>query len=127
MSKKVLVVDDDVDILEGIALILEIEGYTVSTIAKGEKTYKRVEEFQPDLVLLDIRMFGTDGRAICKRLKSQKKTKHIPVILVSADPSTKNAKSLSSANDFLAKPFDTVDLITLVRKFTAESTRDART
>src|SRR5258708_29889007 len=90
MSKKVLVVDDDVDILEGIALILEIEGYTVSTIAKGEKTYKRVEEFQPDLVLLDIRMFGTDGRAICKRLKSQKKTKHIPVILVSADPSTKN-------------------------------------
>jgi len=116
--KRVLVVDDDVDILEGIALLLESEGFCVLTTQRGEEVYRRINEFHPDLVLLDVLMSGSDGRVICKKLKSTDKTKQMPVLLISADPTAKYGSVRSGANDFLAKPFNTEELIKKVRKYT---------
>lgn len=120
MLKKVLIVDDDKDILEGIAIVLEIEGYSVETITKGEETYKKVDEFKPDIILLDIRMSGSDGRAICRRLKAEGRWKSIPIIMVSADQSAKGSSLAYGADDFLAKPFDTQDLVAVIKKFTVD-------
>ena len=113
-THKILIVDDDESILDSISMTLEDEGYFVSTTPKGEETYKIVDEFMPDLILLDILMSGKDGREICKNLKKDENTKNIPVILISAHPSAAESYHQSGAEDFLAKPFELSSLLTII-------------
>lgn len=117
--KKILVVDDDEGILDAVALILEDAGYEVKTTLKGDETYDRVKTFKPDVIILDVLMSGSDGRHICKNLKHDRVTKNIPVIMISAHPTAKNSVMECGANDFLAKPFDTEELLEKVGKFTS--------
>ncbi|MDQ3008252.1 MAG: response regulator [bacterium] len=114
-KKKILVADDDSGILEVISLMLEDAGYDVETTVNGE-TEVMVEKYLPDLILLDIWMSGMDGRKICKSLKGQKLTKHIPIIMISANKDTENIAKESGANDFIAKPFEMQDLLNKVDK-----------
>ncbi len=116
MKKRILIIDDDHDILEPISLILEAEGYVICTTEKGDEAYKNIDTFKPDLILLDILLSGNDGRTICKILKSQESTKHIPIVLMSAHPSAKLDALQSEANDFIAKPFETSELVEIVKK-----------
>jgi len=118
MVKRVLVVDDDESILDAISLILEEEGYEVKTVFKGQETYKAIENFKPDIILLDVLMSGNDGREICKRLKADGTTKKIPVIMISAHPTLDKGATACGAEDFLAKPFDTDDLLKKINKYT---------
>lgn len=108
---KVLVVDDDEAILDAVKLILEEEGFFVQTTSKGEETYRRIAEFKPDIILLDVLMSGYDGREICKNLKENPTTKNIPIVMISAHPSAKDSTLAIGANDFLAKPFEVDDLV----------------
>ena len=117
MSKKVLIAEDDEGILDAIKVMLEMEGYEVKTTVDGKALYDMKEEF-PDLFLLDIWMSGMDGRDICKYLKSQEKIKHIPIILMSASKNMENTAWEVGANDFLAKPFELDELVTMVEKHT---------
>lgn len=116
MKKKILIVDDDKSILEAVSLILEDEGYSTEIVFKGDEIYKRIEMFKPDLILLDVLMSGVDGRDICKQLKSDITTKHIPIIMVSAHPSAKEGAKKNGANDFLPKPFEVNDLLEIISK-----------
>lgn len=116
MKKKLLIVDDDFDIVEPLALLFESEGYIVSTTTKGEETYQIVETFQPDVILLDVLLSGNDGRTICKNLKTAQGTKHITVILMSAHPNAERDFKGNLADDFIAKPFETDGIIKLVKK-----------
>ncbi len=116
MNKKtILVADDDPAILDSIQIILEDEGYNVITTVDGETVGKMFEE-QPDLLLLDIWMSGQDGRDICKALKSQDTTRHIPIIMISANKDTEEMAKISGANDFLSKPFELDDLLKKVKQ-----------
>lgn len=117
MNNKVLVVDDDKDILEALQIILEREKFTVTTVFKGEETYRKVNEFKPNLILLDVLMSGNDGRTICKKIKSDTKTKHIPIILMSAHPSAARDYAQFGGNNFIAKPFEIEDLIKMIKKY----------
>ncbi len=112
-SKRILIADDDPAILDVMRQILEDEGYEVKTTADGE-TVKKMQTEYPDLLLLDIWMSGTDGRNICKFLKSNKATKHIPVIMISANKDTMSIAKEAKADDFLAKPFDLDELLNKV-------------
>jgi len=118
MCKKILVVDDDISILDAVSMILEDHGYDVRGIQKGEDSYQQAEIFQPHLILLDVLMSGKDGREICKNLKSENKTKNIPIVMFSAHPSAKKGMKEYGADDFLAKPFGTNELLKIVSKFT---------
>ena len=113
---KILVVDDEVSILDAIALILEEEGYHVATIAKGQETYDKVSSFRPDIILLDVLMSGKDGREICKTLKSDNATKQIPIIMISAHPSAGANIREFGADAFLPKPFSTEELLQTITK-----------
>lgn len=113
-KKKILVVDDEPDILEFLRVILEEEGYTVATTDKGEYVEKLQNGGLPDIILLDVLLSGKDGREIVKQLKSQEDTKHIPVIMFSAHPSAEATARAYGADDFLAKPFDIDELLTKV-------------
>ena len=116
MAKKILVADDDPAIVESTKLILEEFGYDVDTTVDGQTIYKMEKDF-PDLLLLDMWMSGQDGREICKYLKKENVTKHIPIIMISASRDIKGSAKDSGADDFIAKPFEMDDLITIVRKY----------
>lgn len=115
-KKKILLVDDDESILDSVELVLEESGYKIETTPKGSETYQKVQNFKPDLILLDVLMSGVDGREICKTLKSDESTKQIPLIMISAHPSASKSSLKCGANDFLAKPFDTQDLLKIIQK-----------
>lgn len=115
--KKILVVDDEPDILEFLQVILEEEGYVVLTADKGEFLAQLHKGGLPDLLLLDVLLSGQDGRAIVRHLKSQEETKHIPVIMVSAHPSAEKTAREAGAEDFLAKPFEIDALLAKVANY----------
>ena len=112
-TKKILVVDDDPDILEAFQLTLEFAGYEVTTTEKGEyaENLRDANGGLPDIIILDVLLSGKDGRIICQKLKSQEDTRHIPIIMISAHPSAKQSVKAVGADDFLAKPFDIDELL----------------
>src|SRR3989344_6086030 len=116
MSKRILIIDDDPGILEAISIILEEEGYMVDTEEKSEVSFVKINRFKPHLILLDILMSGGYGRIICRKIKNQKTTQHIPVILISAHPSAQANMIESGADGFLAKPFEVQDLLQMVSR-----------
>ncbi len=116
--KKILVVDDDEGILEVVQIVLEGEGYLVQTCQNGACLQQHTTQSQlPDLILLDVLLAGEDGREMCKKLKSDKLTKNIPVIMLSAHSDTNKIADVSGANDFLEKPFDVDVLIEMVKQY----------
>lgn len=114
---KVLVIDDDIDILIVVNILLTAHGYKVQMLLNGEEIFEQTKTFNPDVILLDVSLAGYDGREICKRLKTDETIKDIPVILFSATPGIKDTYHEFEANDFIAKPFDVYDLIDTVKKY----------
>ena len=113
---RILVVDDDTDILSVMETLLTMKGFKVEVTAKGENTVSKINSFKPDLILLDVLISGYDGRTICKQLKSNKATQHIPVIMFSAHPGAATTIGDYGANDFIAKPFDITHLLKKVNE-----------
>lgn len=117
MKQKILVLDDDADILEVISYILEDKGYEVVTLSGGEEIFQTIRQFHPDLVLMDVMLGSMDGRMICHELKDHSDTQALPVILISASHDLARSLSQEGApNDFIAKPFDVDHLITKVEQ-----------
>ncbi len=114
MGKKILVIDDDIAILEVIKIILEEKNYDVITVNNGALISSHIQRELPDLILLDIWMSGYDGRDVAIFLKSQKRTQHIPIIIISANNETELIAKDCRADGFLAKPFDIHDLIQII-------------
>ncbi len=116
--KKILVVDDDPDILDALQMTLQDAGYNVTITEKGEyaENLRDTNGHLPHLIILDVLLSGRDGRTICQRLKSQENTKHIPIIMISAHPNARQSVKDVGANDFLAKPFDIDDLLAMVEQ-----------
>ena len=119
---KVLVIDDERNILDIIRFNLEVEGYEVVTSRDGEEALRMVRELKPDLILCDIMMPEVDGLEVCRRLKADGRTNQIPVVMLSArtQAQDKVASIEAGADDFITKPFDFSDLvaritITLIR------------
>ncbi len=117
MKKKILIADDDPAICDAVKMMLELEGYEVDTTVNGATIYKMESEF-PDLLLLDIWMSGQDGRDICRYLKKESHTKHIPIIMISASKDVKSSAHQAGADDFIAKPFEQEELLEKIAKYT---------
>lgn len=120
MVKKILIADDDPSICDSFKMMLELEGYEVDTTVDGQTIYKMEKDF-PDLLLLDIWMSGQDGRDICKYLKKEAHTKHIPIIMISASRDIKSSAQESGADDFIAKPFEQEELLSKIAKFVGKN------
>ena len=117
LPKRILVVDDEPDILEFLQIILEEEGYMVATSDKGEYLEQLHNGGLPHLILVDVLLSGKDGREIVKYLKSQQETKHIPIIMFSAHPSAEETARQAGADGFLAKPFNIDDLLAKIAPY----------
>ena len=114
--KKILVLDDDLDILIVMQLLFKVKGFDVVTLSRWEEVYEKADAFQPDLILLDVLLSGNDGRDICKVLKKKPSTRHIPVILFSANPNIARNISEYQADGFIHKPFEVNDLMNIINQ-----------
>ena len=84
MAEKILVVDDDVDSLKLIGLMLQRQGYEVSSAGTGGQALSRAEAEQPNLIILDVMMPDMNGLDVCKRLRQNPRTARIPIIMFTA-------------------------------------------
>lgn len=114
MLKKILIADDDPGIVDAVEMMLNFYNYDVRTTYDGRDTLKLTDEQLPDLFLMDIWMSGVDGRDICRELKASDKTRHIPVLMISASNDAGSSAHDAGADDFMAKPFDMQQLITKI-------------
>lgn len=115
-KRKILIIDDDVEITDLISSTLENSNYEVITDNDGELGVEKIRKHMPDLVLLDVNLPKIDGREICQIIKSSEETKYIPIIMITG---IKDIKMLgkcyeSGTDDFLNKPFEIVELIARV-------------
>jgi DNA-binding response OmpR family regulator len=119
--RRILVVDDDKDILEIIEFILQDSGYEVETLSDGHYLFDRIRDFNPDLLILDIMLGNMDGRELCRDVKTSIDTNRIPVIMISASHALADIHSPSGKpDDFISKPFDIDSLVNCVhRQFAA--------
>ena len=118
MAKKILVVDDSQAILDVMSVALEAEGYEVATSPTGA-CFQHMGPDLPDLILLDVLLSGEDGGEICQRLKSDERTRHIPLILISAHAGLPETAGRCGADGFLIKPFHLHELQAIVDRYLA--------
>ena len=114
--KKVLIVDDDIDILTVVQLLLSMNHYSVQAIPRWQDITNTIKSFTPDLILLDVALSGADGRDICKQLKLSNETQHIPIILFSAYHNLATDTRECMANGLVTKPFEVSYLLETIRK-----------
>jgi DNA-binding response OmpR family regulator len=113
MKKKILVVDDEDDILQFLELVLREKGYDVVTAAGGQEALTRAQIEKPDLVLLDIMMPQMDGWEVLKLLRVDEETANIPVAMLSARTEAKDRVQglQEGAVDYICKPFALQELL----------------
>ena len=113
MSKKILIVDDEPQVLRLLQLSLEQAGYQVTTAGNGQEALEHVANDRPDLVLLDSVMPLMDGTEVVRRLKGNTDTAQIPVVILTANDSPNDMeKSWQSGTDlYLTKPILTAELL----------------
>lgn len=116
-SKKVLVVEDNPGILDAISTLLTVYGLESAATADGKEVFSQVDKHKPDLIILDVKLEGEDGRTICKNLKEHPSYKHLPIIMISAHPNVAQSALSAGADEFIAKPFDIKDLENRIHKY----------
>jgi len=116
-KSKILIVDDAVDTVELLKKRFRSEGYYTSEAYNGEEALDKVPEYNPDLIVLDVMMPKMDGYEVCQRLKSDEKTKYIPILMLTAKGEVEHkVKGLDiGADDYMSKPFDYKELSARVR------------
>lgn len=116
-SGKILVVDDDGDVLRMVGRILSMAGFDVELSPDGEDALRKARELKPDLVLLDIMMPDKDGFEVMAEMRSDPRTRDIPILFLSAVTDEESVvRGLKGADDYIIKPFKPLELETRVRK-----------
>jgi len=114
---KVLVIDDDMDILEMVQTVLSNYNFNVNCANSATKLWESLGTHDPDVILMDIYLGDADGRQLCLKLKTTDRYRHIPVILYSAGNISPTSIQESLADDFIEKPFDIGLLAKKIRSF----------
>ncbi|MBS3917458.1 MAG: response regulator [Deltaproteobacteria bacterium] len=120
MSKKrIMVVDDEVDLVETVRFSFELEGYDVLVAYNGEEALNQARKENPDLILLDLMLPKLDGYKVCRLLKFDERYKHIPILMLTAKIQEKDKVTgmETGANEYITKPFDMDELMKKVKNY----------
>lgn len=117
MENRILVLDDDPGVLEAIDLSLTYCGFQVRPMLSGDNVFRMIDDFEPNLIILDYLLSGKNGGEICQDLKNDPQKKDIPVIMLSASPEAAKKRAEFSCDSFLAKPFDLNVLVNEIKIF----------
>ncbi|HHT47753.1 MAG TPA: response regulator transcription factor [Firmicutes bacterium] len=118
MSKeRILIIEDEPNIIELVSYNLEKEGWLVSKALTGEDGWEKIQAEHPDIILLDLMLPGIDGMEICRRTRQNKLTRHIPIIILTAkaEEADRVLGLESGADDYVTKPFSPRELIARIR------------
>jgi two-component system response regulator VicR len=117
MKKRILIIDDDEDILDILHIIFRDEGFNVVTSNTGEAA-ENIHIINPDLILLDVRLAGSSksGDQICAEIKANYPENKLPVVLVSAETNLELLANQCGADFYIKKPFDIYDLLLEVKR-----------
>jgi DNA-binding response OmpR family regulator len=115
-NPRILIVEDNPDILELYMIMLRHNNYEVLGKDSGEEIEPVIRNFVPDLIILDMLLSGLDGLNVCKQIKHDSSTNHIPVIMVSAHASGLEKSTEAGADFFIAKPFDMATFLNTVSR-----------
>ena len=118
-KKKILVVDDQADLVKTIQFSLELGGYKVLVAYNGEDALTQARKENPDLILLDIMLPKLDGYKVCRLLKFDEQYKHIPILMMTAKTQEKDKLmgKETGADEYITKPFDIEELMEKVKKY----------
>ena len=113
MKKRILVVENDKDILELISFVLDEAGYEVDLYLRETNIFEKITTFQPDAILLDIVKPTVEGTELCRQIKEAETTSHIPVIVLSTHNQIHKVKEVC-ADETIEKPFDIDGLLEIL-------------
>lgn len=113
MKKRILVIENNVDILELISLVLTNEGYVVQAALTEKNIFEQILSFAPDAILLDIVKPTIEGTELCIQIKAAEGTRHIPIIVLSTHPKIQKVKEIC-ADEVVEKPFDIDGLLEIL-------------
>lgn len=119
MIKRVHVLEDDDDIRYIIEVLLKDEGYELQLSSTFAELKKKLKDSVPDLFILDVMLPDGDGSDICTDLKTDHFTKHIPIIVMSANDTNKDKSIAAGADDYISKPFDIDYIVKRINKLLA--------
>jgi CheY-like chemotaxis protein len=114
---RIFVVDDQNDILEVLEQVLIQEGFEVKTSCTSHGIIDTIEEFQPNLILLDTFIGEEDGRQACESIKANASTRDIPIIMLSADRRVEESTKEVGADEFIPKPFSVFTLMNQIERY----------
>ena len=119
MTQKILIIDDEKDIVETLQFTLEVEGYQCQTAFDGEEGLRLAKEISPDLIILDVMMPKMNGYKICRLLKYDNAYKNIPIIMLTArsQAEDKSIGEETGANEYLTKPFELDEVLEKVKNY----------
>jgi two-component system phosphate regulon response regulator PhoB len=117
MGRRVLLIEDEPNIIEAISYILTKDGWTVHTHLDGETAMEKVMQGVPDLIILDVMLPGKSGYDILRDLRAQTETKDVPVMMLTARGQAKDREMAVSlgATRFMTKPFSNAEVLESVR------------
>jgi CheY-like chemotaxis protein len=115
--KLVLAVDDSMTIRRIVSIILERSGYRVAVACEGDEALLKVREELPDLILLDVVMPGMNGYQVCRQIRQDDRATKVPVVILSSSLLDRIKGRLSGVNDYLAKPFETDQLLYTIKRY----------
>lgn len=118
-TKKILIVDDNDDVVTTYRVVLERMGYGVDIARDGNECLEKIEQNRPDIVLLDVLLPGLSGNEVCRLIKETARTSDIPVVAITASVAADTREKMAEvgADAFLLKPIEVSDLNRVVKKF----------
>jgi len=122
MSKRIHVLEDDVDIRYIIEYLLKDQGFELQLSSTFSELKSKLRDAMPDLFIIDVMLPDGNGIEICDDLKNDIFTKHIPVIVMSANPRSKQMSTQACADDYISKPFDLDDVLTRINRLLVKKT-----
>lgn len=106
MNKRILIIDDNVDLLTMLSAMLKAKGYSIFVSEDADNIVEVIKDILPDVILMDMLLSGADGRDICALIKADKNISSIPLMMLSAYPEAITDCLNAGADDFIEKPFD---------------------
>lgn len=125
MQKRILVIDNDQDILEAVEAALSLENYSVDTSPIVEDIFQMIHDKNPDLILIDYLLFGINGGELCHMIKNEPSTSHLPVIIFSGYPKVIQSLGTYECDAFISKPFDLDNFISVIKECLAKRVKES--
>lgn len=119
---KILIIEDDEDMIHILKSILELEGYEIAYASDGEEGIRKINEYKPNLVILDLILPKIDGNEVCRRVKKDAELSKIPIVMLTAKGAMRDELEgvMDGADDYITKPFNPLDLIETIRYLLSE-------